>query len=69
VDWIVIDDSKSNMNFGFGLSVQFFQFSPNPKGSNFFLSKIEFSWCIMIQPKSQAILVYIISEKCLVVKL
>jgi len=31
VDWIVIDNPKSKLNFGFGLSIQFLHFNPNPK--------------------------------------
>jgi hypothetical protein len=30
VDWIVIENPKSKMDFGFGLSIQFFHFNPNP---------------------------------------
>jgi hypothetical protein len=31
VDWIVIDNPKSKLDFGFGLSIQFYHFNPNPK--------------------------------------
>jgi hypothetical protein len=31
VDWIVIDNPKSKLDFGFGLSIQFSCFNPNPK--------------------------------------
>jgi hypothetical protein len=31
VDWIVIDNAKSKLDFGFGLPIQFFYFNPNPK--------------------------------------
>jgi len=30
MDWIVIDNPKSKLDFGFGLSTQFFHFNPNP---------------------------------------
>ncbi len=39
VDWIVIDNPKSKLDFGFGLSIQFFHFNPNPKRSNYFSLK------------------------------
>jgi hypothetical protein len=29
VDWIVIDNPKSILDYGFGLSIQFFPFNPN----------------------------------------
>jgi hypothetical protein len=35
VDWIVIDNPKSKLDFGFGLSIQFYHFNPNPKISIF----------------------------------
>jgi hypothetical protein len=31
VDWIAIDNPNSKLDFGFGLSIQFFHFNPNPK--------------------------------------
>jgi len=30
VDWIVIDNPKAKLDFGFGLSIQFCHFNPNP---------------------------------------
>ncbi len=38
VDWIVIDNKKSKLDFGFefGLSIQFYHFNPNPKSSQYF---------------------------------
>jgi hypothetical protein len=40
VDWIVIDNPKSKLDFGFGLSIQFCHFNPNPKRSSFFIKLI-----------------------------
>jgi len=31
LDWIVIDNPTLKSGFGFGLSIQQFQFNPNPK--------------------------------------
>ncbi len=31
VKWIVIDNPKSKSDFGFGLSIQYLHFNPNPK--------------------------------------
>jgi len=31
LDWIVIDNPTLESGFGFGLSIQQFQFNPNPK--------------------------------------
>jgi len=42
VDWIVIDNLKSILDFGFGLSIQFCYFNPNPKYQNYFFKKIKF---------------------------
>jgi hypothetical protein len=35
VDWIVIDNPKSKLDFGFGLSIHFCHFNPNPKYHNY----------------------------------
>jgi hypothetical protein len=43
VDWIVIDNRKSKLDFGFGLSIQFYHFNPNPK--IFFSQEIKISLC------------------------
>jgi hypothetical protein len=40
VDWIVIDNPKSKLDFRFGLSIQFFHFNPNPKKYKIFLWKL-----------------------------
>jgi len=37
VDWIVIDNPKSKPDFGFGFSIQFCHFNPNPKYHNYFI--------------------------------
>jgi len=42
VDWIVIDNPKSKSDFGFGLSIQFCHFNPNPKYQNHFIKKLKF---------------------------
>jgi hypothetical protein len=42
VDWIVIEDPKSKLDFGFGLSIQFSQFNPNPKKFKLFFIKLQF---------------------------
>ena len=42
VDWIVIDNPKSNLDFGFGLSIQFCHFNPNPIHQNNFINKLKF---------------------------
>jgi len=42
VDWIVIDNPKSKLDFGFGLSIQFCHFNPNPKLHNYFIKKLKF---------------------------
>jgi len=42
MDWIVIDNPKSKSDFGFGLSVQFSHFNPNPKYHNYFIKKFKF---------------------------
>ncbi len=42
VDWIVIDNPKSKVDFGFGLSIQFFHFNPNPKHCKLFFIKLKF---------------------------
>jgi len=42
VDWIVIDTPKSKSDFGFGLSIQFCHFNPNPKYQNYFIKKLKF---------------------------
>jgi hypothetical protein len=39
VDWIVIDNPKSKTDFGFGLSIQFLHFNPNPKAIIFLIKK------------------------------
>jgi hypothetical protein len=41
VDWIVIDNPKSKLDFGFGLSIQFLHFNPNPKAIIFLIKKPE----------------------------
>jgi len=41
-DWIVIDNPKSKLDFGFGLSIQFRHFNPNPKYQNYFIKKLKF---------------------------
>jgi hypothetical protein len=43
VDWIVIDNLKSKLDFGFGLSIQFFHFNPNPKKFELFFIKFKFN--------------------------
>jgi hypothetical protein len=42
VNWIVIDNPKSKLDFGFGLSIQFCHFNPNPKYQNYFIKKLKF---------------------------
>jgi len=42
VDWIMIDNSKSKSDFGFGLSIQFCHFNPNPKYQNYFFRNLNF---------------------------
>jgi len=42
VDWIGIDNPKSKLDFGFGLSIQFCHFNPNPKLHNNFIKKLKF---------------------------
>jgi hypothetical protein len=42
VDLNVIDNLKSKLDFGFGLSILFFYFDPNPKKFKFFLRKLKF---------------------------
>jgi len=42
VDSIVIDNPKSKLDFGFGLSIQFCHFNPNPKYHNYFIKKLKF---------------------------
>jgi hypothetical protein len=42
VDWIAIDNPKSKLDFGFGFSVQFFHFNPNPKNFELFFNKLKF---------------------------
>ncbi len=39
VDCIVIDNPNSKLDFGFGLSIQFCCFNPNPKYQNYFIKK------------------------------
>jgi hypothetical protein len=39
VDWIVIDNSKSKLDLGFELSIQFLHFNPNPKAIIFLIKK------------------------------
>jgi hypothetical protein len=39
VDWIVIDNQKSKSDLGFGLSIQFLHFNPNPKAIIFLIKK------------------------------
>jgi hypothetical protein len=41
-DWIVIDNPKSKLDFGFRLSIQFFPFNPNPKKLKFLFIKLKF---------------------------
>jgi hypothetical protein len=41
VDWIVIDNPKSKSDFGFGLSIQFLHFNPNPKAITFLIKKLK----------------------------
>ncbi len=43
VDWIVIDNPKSILDFGLGLSIQFCHFNPNTKIFNYFKIKIKIS--------------------------
>jgi len=38
----MIDNPKSKSDFGFGLSIQFCHFNPNPKYHNFFIKKLNF---------------------------
>jgi len=42
VDWIVIDNPKSKLDFGFGLSIQIGHFNPNPIQQNYFINKLKF---------------------------
>jgi len=42
VDWIVIDNPKSKLDFGFGLSIQFCHFNPYPKYQNYFIVILKF---------------------------
>jgi hypothetical protein len=42
VDWFVIDNPKSKLDFGFGLSIKFCHFNPNPKLHNYFIKKLKF---------------------------
>jgi len=53
VDWIVIDNPKSNSDFGFGLSILFL-FQSKSKISELFFQEIEISLCIMLQQGSTA---------------
>ncbi len=41
VDWIVIDNPKSKSDFGFGLSIHFLYFNPNPKAIIFLIKKLK----------------------------
>jgi hypothetical protein len=41
VHWIVIDNPKSKSDFGFGLSIQFCHFNPNPIYHNYFIKKLK----------------------------
>ncbi len=41
LDWIVIGNPKSKSDFGFGLSIQFLHFNPNPKTNIFFIKKLK----------------------------
>jgi hypothetical protein len=41
VDWIVIDNPKSKFDFGFGLSIHFLYFNPNPKAIIFLIKKLK----------------------------
>jgi hypothetical protein len=43
VDWIVIDNPNSKLDFGFGLSIQFFHFDPNPKKFKKFFIKLKYN--------------------------
>jgi hypothetical protein len=42
MDWIVIDNPKSKLDFGFGLSIQCFPFNPNPKKFKLLFIKLKF---------------------------
>ena len=42
MDWIAIENPKSKSDFGFGLSIQFCHFNPNPKYNNYFIKKLKF---------------------------
>jgi len=42
VDWIVIDNPKSKLDFGFGLSIHFCHFNPNPKYHYYFIMILKF---------------------------
>jgi len=42
VDWIVLDNPKSKLDFGFGLSIQFCHLNPNPIYHNYFIKKLKF---------------------------
>jgi len=43
VDWIVNDNPKSILDFGFGLSILFFHFNPNPKkNQNYVIKMLKF---------------------------
>jgi hypothetical protein len=52
MDWIVIDNPKSKLDFGFELSIQFCHFNPNPKYQNYFIKKLNF--IVHHAPTSQA---------------
>jgi hypothetical protein len=41
VELIVIDNPKSKLDFGFGLSIQFLHFNPNPKAITFLIKKLK----------------------------
>jgi hypothetical protein len=53
-DWIVIYNPKSKLEFGFGKSIQFFHFNPNPKKIKLFFIKLKFYVAYCIITKSQA---------------
>jgi hypothetical protein len=48
VGWIVIDNPKSKSDFGFGLSIQYLHFNPNPKAIIILIKK-QNSWSVLLQ--------------------
>ncbi len=55
VDWIMIDNPKSKLDFG--LSIHFFHFNPNSK-MQIISQEIKFQGALCFNQKSQAILIH-----------